>query len=669
MAVSARDPDKLESPSGSLDDPVNPSRYSINYGGYNPNEDSEIPNLLSLPSEVLVKIMSFLSEARDKLNLRYVSQRLRSISETPSLWREFVWSDCNRCEEKHLCNILKVYGTHIRRLSFPHHLAQLVTRVNNSWGRPRTTLAIVNASEMMKMLQCCNSLTHLKLAPLDYANSRFDEHLTMTRGIKEMKHLQVLNVHCYRSLQTYLNLGVKLEELTIHIKSLFRTDINTFENWMLNGFIPPNLNIIVLDQELVDLRDFLLDAWPRWNSQIPAGRIACLKLYIGYTAPLNLFQNAPVFQLQYGQPITLPFVQASNIGVTDKWLLLTDHDDGSKTVYKGKLCITLPHDMYCIIHDHGLDNQLQQDCHVSNLTELDLSECNLEFTLSLVACPQLQRLNLWKNRSLRLEDLQAIATYCCNLQGLNLVRMLISDSKFYMKVWEILSTMQLTHLAMDDSFFDTNQFITDGMNKKHLATLFKQFTTLQALELYSSSRYPTMRIDYELLAHFSSLEYCRLNDSKQSTCAQDIFAACKKLKYFCCYCLGRLRLSQLSVHNNLQQLCISSWGTDINDNFMDMVSTHGGLIHVALFVNSVSRKGITTLIRNSPNLLSFRFNKQEIYLMNYFESLYASLCKEFAHRKLFTSGLFCLLDDDNLLQNTDLMSLWPPEQSLDLQTR
>jgi len=50
------------------------------------DEDSEIPNLLSLPSEVLVKIVSFLSKACDRVTLRYVSRRLRSISETPSLW-------------------------------------------------------------------------------------------------------------------------------------------------------------------------------------------------------------------------------------------------------------------------------------------------------------------------------------------------------------------------------------------------------------------------------------------------------------------------------------------------------------------------------------------------------------------------------------------------------
>jgi len=276
--------------------------------------------------------------------------------------------------------------------------------------------------------------------------------------IQEMKHLQVLNVHCYHLLQPYFNLGLKLKELTIRIEIFTKKNYQVFESWMTNRFIPPNLNIIVLNYtmtpvlELIKFKNFLMDAWPTWNSQIPPGHIACLKLYIDNKVPLNLFQNAPVFQLQYGQLVTLPFVHASNVGVTDKCLLLTDHDDGSKMVRKANLC-TCPSDamyMYCIIHDNGLDNQL--DCNVSNLTELDLSECNFDFKQLIVACPQLQQLNLWKNKSLRLEDLQVIATCCPDLQGLNLGEIPILDSKFCVKVWEILSTMKLIYLTVDVSF-------------------------------------------------------------------------------------------------------------------------------------------------------------------------------------------------------------------------
>jgi len=370
-----------------------------------------------------------------------------------------------------------------------------------------------------------------------------------------------------------------------------------------------------------------------------------------------------VFQLQYGQPVNFPFVCASNVGVTDEWLLLTDHDDGSKVVHKAKLCRHIPILMY-FIRNGRLDNQL--DCHVSNLTELDLIVCcNLDFKQLMVDCPQLQRLYI---TSLRLEDLQVIATCCPDLQGLNLEGLLIPDNadiKFSVKVWEVLGTMKLIYLTVDDLFFEIDKSTKD--EKSLLVTLFKQFTTLRALELCSSYSHAYC---YKMLSNFPSLEYFRLDCCEQDTCVQDILTTCKKLKYFYCYSCP-VQLSLLPVHNNLQQLCISSEDTHLNDNFMDTVSAHGGLIHVTFFVHSVTSKGITTLIKNSPDLLTFVLDEQKKYDDNYFELLRTSLCKKFADRKLFTSGLFYLMqrklenyDEDDWLQNTDLLSLWPPQPCL-----
>ena len=159
---------------------------------------------------------------------------------------------------------------------------------------------------------------------------------------------------------------------------------------------------------------------------------------------------------------------------------------------------------------------------------------------------------------------------------------------------------------------------------------------LQKLQLYQESwLYWLLWIAVQL----SITWYLRLNYSQQYTCVQDILTTCKKLEYFYCNC-PVLKLP-LPVHNNLQQLCISSEYTHLNDNFMNTVSAHGGLIHVAFFVCSVTSKGITTLIKNSPNLLTFVLDEKKRYNENYFELLCTSLCKRFADRKLFTSGLFC----------------------------
>ena len=104
---------------------------------------------------------------------------------------------------------------------------------------------------------------------------------------------------------------------------------------------------------------------------------------------------------------------------------------------------------------------------------------------------------------------------------------------------------------------------------------------------------------------------------------------------------------------------------------MDTVSAHGGLIHVVFLVHSMTVKGITTLINNSSNLLTvlFGFCERKRYKENYYETVSASLCKKFAHRKLFTSGLSLIQQvDDGLaesaewLLNTDLLTLWPSIQ-------
>ena len=374
------------------------------------------------------------------------------------------------------------------------------------------------------------------------------------------------------------------------------------ETWVRNGFIPPNLNFVVLDGSLdvSHFNKYLRLAWPGWNLRIPAGHYACLKLYISYTVPLYLFQNAPVHQFQYGEAVTCPFVHASIVGI-GKWLILTQHNDGNKTLYKAKMYPQSQY-WYDTIHDQGQDHFLQLRNSIDNLTELDLSGCNLDFTQVIVACPQLRRLNLQGNTTLRVEDLQVIATCYCNLQGLNLKEIPITNGKLCMSVWETLSSIRLTHLRSIDYLSPSRM---DDVQEKRLVALFKQCRTLQALELANP---PTIS-NYKLLSYLPSLEYLRLcanyNDDQECACVQELLTACDKLRYF--YCDSSVLLSSLPVHNNLQELCILSLSTNLDDNFMYTVSAHGGLVHVAFFVRSVTTNGITTLIRNSPNLLTSLF--------------------------------------------------------------
>ena len=210
--------------------------------------------------------------------------------------------------------------------------------------------------------------------------------------------------------------------------------------------------------------------------------------------------------------------------------------------------------------------------------------------------------------------------------------MLIQDINFCLQVWEILSGMKLTHLTINGSF--VGEFIEkDSVQEKQLVALFKQCITLQALQLVAENN------SCELLSHFLSLRYCRVISKGQSTCIQNILTTCKKLRYFYCRVTFADDPPQLPllIQNNLQQLCISNYPQNIHldDNFMKVVSAHGGLIHVILCVYAVTSKGVATLINNSPNLLYFVLAERTLN-----DSFKTSLRKKFSHRQLFTSGVF-----------------------------
>ena len=513
----------------------------------------------------------------------------------------------------------------------------------------------------------------------------------LKKTIEEMEYLEELNIHCTTSFQPYLNLKIKLKELTIRTVIRSKKDMEVTQDWVTNGFTPPNLNIVVLNGSIYPAmtrcKEVLLSTWPKWNSKVPTGHVACLKLYVSYKIPLCLFQNAPLFQLRYGEAVALPFVDVTSGGLHSKWLLLTDHDDGNKTVHKAISFEEPSHTMYHLACNYGIDTQLQLDDIFTTLTELDFSECYYRtnyFKQIISNCLQLQQLNMGYNASLSLVELQMVAT-CCNLQGLYLQRKLSPNIEFCIKAWEILSNMKLIYLSMDIAFLGSSSKMED-IQMKQLAASFAQCTPLRALELHfsygSRSVAESNSNIYKLLAHFPSLEYCRLcHGSEQSGCAKEVLTSCKSLRYFYCNCSVKVSLS-LANNKNLQQLCISSKTTDLNDNFMDTISNHGELIHVALFVNSVTTNGITTLIQNSPDLLTFGLGEQKHYKESYLKSLNTSLHKKFTKRKLFTIGLFGIIQKiedrygiiydeqyteyDDWLHNTDLLALWAPFKFVDL---
>ena len=96
-------------------------------------------------------------------------------------------------------------------------------------------------------------------------------------------------------------------------------------------------------------------------------------------------------------------------------------------------------------------------------------------------------------------------------------------------------------------------------------------------------------------------------------------------------------LSPTLMHN-LEQIYIKSKNTDLSDTFLSTLSAHGGLVHVVLYVRSVTTEGVSVLVKNSPKLMGFHAT---LYGNVNVDSIYQLLgVKEFCNRQLCLMGNF-----------------------------
>jgi len=118
------------------------------------------------------------------------------------------------------------------------------------------------------------------------------------------------------------------------------------------------------------------------------------------------------------------------------------------------------------------------------------------------------------------------------------------------------------------------------------------------------------------------------------------------------------------VHT-LEQLSIDSTYLDLPNDFMDSTSAHGRLIHVVLYVRSVTTEGIMVLVTNSPNLLTFNVFLDDDVFELLDQDLEANLRAKLSDRKLFKYGSYLVERASNNMavkhkceQHADLISFW-----------
>ena len=612
-------------------------------------------DILTLPVELLVYIISFLPTARDKVKLRYVSRTLRVVSETPSLWSEFPWPLYDGREEHSVMNVLNTCGDYIKLLAFPDHV-------------PPTSL--------IEMLNHCNNVTQLSLPrglpPVTELDSK-----ELRLAVQHMEHLEKLEVQLSTDIKPLLQIG-GLKELTVHVPKQHHSLCAPWvEEWMKKHCLPCNFNVVLemfgahyLETDLVEPLLRLVDA--------PLiGYTSYFKLYYNFEAPLNLFPNLPFYQLEIGQTVIQPIVSTSKFKIMNMeydTFVLTDR------VCNGKQHCKADSDLLTV----SFSSPLLVNNSVASLecvTELTIcpGDDSVDYLKQLAtSCPNIQRLSvIWCSITANVIDgLRAIALHCLDLRGLNLLDGFLLDregeslKESHISMWEILSEMKLTHLLLETcAVFGINA------DEQKLSYLFQKCSTLQALEIqnFGPCEFCTEaeRIaNWSLLSQLPALKYCRLS-VQHSSVIQDVINSCKELKILSCFKFGFSKVDPLfsDCSCTLQQLSITEFTANIPDIFMETVSSHGGLVHVVLIVESVSNVGITSLVRNSPNLLTCFIATEDFVTdgQDTIKSLKFKLQHMFPHRKLFSVGRYNVTIMDtvelsdgqwNYISGTDLFPLW-----------
>ena len=603
----------------------------------------ELPlyTLLALPIELLVYVLSFVTSARDRVKLRYVSRQVRVAVETPSLWRDFTWMYFDFSEESSIESAFKTCGGHVKRLSFPDLMIPV-----------------------QSLLQHCSSLVQLSLPS---AKLSLNQLRTIMQSMKELQYLDILwasrnDIKHLLWIVGYPVYGFTIEELTIREQvkdsSLQEALHYLLNEWTAFNLIPHKINIVVISSYRKVGAMFRKWIPLRSQSGDHTGH-GLLKVYDNNFSISSGLSDAvfPLYQFQFtGHCFKELIVATRNHGLLglDRDLVFTDHVADGSVLNKARMMKSSGN-----VQDGPLNSGI---IDIGFLTHFSACRCNVFYSGHLeqlaVVCPNLQQLNLLGNVNClkSLQGLRAIATYCQKLEGLNITEISVKQVENCVKLWEILVDLHLTNLGIELCCLLC--FGKDYQSKQSVISLHQKCLKMKALEAYSYKKCTKCVKNKQplLLSNFPVLIRC-------ITRYIDLINICEKLRYL--WYVGNNISIWPIVNCNLQELCVSS-DLVLPDSFMNTISTHGGLLHVVFIVHFVTQSGIATLIENSPNLITCQVRIQPDAAVDP-RDFRATLEKKYSHRKLFLHGSYCLVKGSipqwqlfhlYALHNMHFFSLW-----------
>ena len=612
-----------------------------------------------LPTELVMKILSYLP-TRDRFMMQYVCRRFQDVIEMPLLWKEFVWPDFEPC---HVCGVTKIlnrHGEYVRKIFFPAHLAQ---------------------KKILEMAHCCTQVTHLSL-PKDTKLS-LDGLRKIVHAMKCLLQLDVFTEGNFtqrdKSEQNQVvdQLKTIIELLKISANSVKELNLHVDCHEDFNKRLFRNIKRIVkelIDQgchlPIINIYDILVSCigW-----EVQSNFFFKSDLYQYKQTTINLYLVMPLQGYEVGPSVTFPFFEPRTCG-----LLYQPHTRvfySNEFNYNGTVRHTItqapPHGT--CVQNVPINNTtcLHSVCYI-DLSRAPVNSDNLK-QLAIV-CPNLQRLNLDDNVNC-LKDLQglhAIVYTCVNLEGINLAGISVSQVESCELLWALLSNLKkLTHLAIEVCLMKH-----DDANQQQLIKILKTFHSLKALEIscgYLKGCIKCTNTTDFLFSHFPSLTYCRMCCLQYSALTYAI-TNCPQLKYL--YEKNSCKKSPLPSSStcHLRKLHIFSLSLDLTDEFAKVLSAHGQLESIILYVKSITFTSITTLISNSPKLTSLHISVMKL-LKDYTYGGFAHraagtvIRHMFSYHKLLADGNFSVREIAassflNKLANdliyTNLTSWWPP---------
>ena len=567
-------------------------------------DDNYCASLLILPTELVLMILTYLS-IQDIISMQFVSQRIKEITKIPSLWRKFVWPDY---EPDHICvrKILKIHSEHVRQLFLPVH---------------------VTPASPLEMIQYCPKVTHLSLPRYTQLNLDHLEEIVNT-----MTHLERLDVFSSSIMENRLScLYVKRIEKLLKVTSASVKNLTIKFDWdssfksivldiivyILQDSVSKNLPLPSIINLLICNEAVLVDYL--FFEYCPASIYTIASLEIGFydiiRAPMDLYPSIPLKKFQYGPAAKPHLIKLSDhgiLGLNKDLLYLSNYDHYGKT----RLSATprRPKFLKFVKDEHYISNF--NSVSYVNFSSVNIYPDHLE-QLAII-CPNLQRLNLRKaqNSLQNMQGLRAIVNTCQNLQGLNLEEIPVSEKESCLLLWELLSSIKrLTHLAIDlCMLIHINNNCYNAADKDKLIGMLRNCKSLKALEVSKPFKQifncECLNVNDLLLDHFPSLVYVRISlGLAQTECTKYALTNCHQLKYLYFdgdFYRGRVCTLDLDLLSStscyLQQIFVRLY-VDLSAPSTQVLSAHGGLEKIVLFVRSITTSAITTLISNSPNLM------------------------------------------------------------------